>query len=55
MINVSISILIIKMKYAALIPVNEFSDPAIMKKYGVTPAAATLDIVKNVDREKIKV
>ncbi|XVF62457.1 hypothetical protein PTKIN_Ptkin09bG0009300 [Pterospermum kingtungense] len=35
-----------------LIPLSEFSDPVIMKKYGVTPDAETLDIVSTAARQK---
>jgi hypothetical protein len=38
--------------YAALIPLVEFSDPIITKKYGVKPDAETLDIVNTAAREK---
>lgn len=37
---------------AALIPLSEFSDPIISKKYGVKPDAETLDIVNCVARQK---
>ncbi|GMY11183.1 universal stress protein PHOS32 [Fagus crenata] len=36
--------------YAALVPVSEFSDPIIMKKYGVKPDHETLDIVNTAAR-----
>ncbi|XP_059632799.1 universal stress protein PHOS32-like [Cornus florida] len=35
-----------------LIPLSEFSDPAIMKKYGVSPDPETLDIVNCAARQK---
>eukprot|EP00261_Vitis_vinifera_P034592 XP_019075835.1 PREDICTED: universal stress protein PHOS32 isoform X2 [Vitis vinifera] len=35
-----------------LIPLSEFSDPIISKKYGVKPDAETLDIVNCVARQK---
>ncbi|KAJ9699783.1 hypothetical protein PVL29_005583 [Vitis rotundifolia] len=35
-----------------LIPLSEFSDPSISKKYGVKPDAETLDIVNCVARQK---
>ncbi|KAF7837721.1 universal stress protein PHOS32 [Senna tora] len=35
-----------------LIPLSEFSDPALMKKYGVKPGAETLDIVQTAARQK---
>lgn len=38
--------------YAALIPLVEFSDPVIMKKYGVNPDAETLDILNTASRQK---
>jgi hypothetical protein len=38
--------------YAALIPVSEFSDPNIMKKYGVKPDPETLDIVNTAASQK---
>ncbi|GMY12859.1 universal stress protein PHOS32, partial [Fagus crenata] len=34
----------------ALVPVSEFSDPIIMKKYGVKPDHETLDIVNTAAR-----
>ncbi|XP_054793295.1 universal stress protein PHOS34-like [Prosopis cineraria] len=34
-----------------LIPLAEFSNPVIMKKYGVKPAAETLDIVQTAARQ----
>ncbi|XP_021730327.1 universal stress protein PHOS32-like [Chenopodium quinoa] len=34
------------------IPYDDFSNPTIMKKYGVVPDAETLEIVKNAAREK---
>lgn len=37
---------------AALIPVSEFSDPIIMKKYGVKPDPETLDIVNTAAKQK---
>lgn len=36
----------------ALIPLAEFSEPTIMKKYGAKPDAETLDIVNTVARQK---
>ncbi|KAI8011671.1 Universal stress protein A-like protein [Camellia lanceoleosa] len=36
----------------ALIPLNEFSEPAIMKKYGVKPDPETLDIANTAARQK---
>lgn len=38
--------------YAALIPLNELSDPIIMKKYGVKPDSETLDIVNTAAKQK---
>lgn len=38
--------------FAALIPLTEFSDPNIMKKYGVHPDPETLDIVNIAARQK---
>jgi len=35
-----------------LIPLTEFSDPGIDKKYGVKPDAETLDIVSTIARQK---
>ncbi|XP_059458584.1 universal stress protein PHOS32 [Corylus avellana] len=35
-----------------LIPLIEFSDPVIMKKYGVKPDAETLDILNTAARQK---
>ncbi|XP_030456204.1 universal stress protein PHOS32-like [Syzygium oleosum] len=35
-----------------LIPLNEFSDPIIMKKYGVKPDPETIDIVSTIARQK---
>ncbi|XP_030923862.1 universal stress protein PHOS32 [Quercus lobata] len=35
-----------------LIPVSEFSDPIIMKKYGVKPDPETLDIVNTAAKQK---
>uniref|UniRef100_A0A1J3CZ46 Universal stress protein A-like protein n=1 Tax=Noccaea caerulescens TaxID=107243 RepID=A0A1J3CZ46_NOCCA len=35
-----------------LIPVSEFSDAAVMKKYGVKPDAETLDIANTAARQK---
>ncbi|XP_042476329.1 universal stress protein PHOS32-like [Macadamia integrifolia] len=35
-----------------LIPLTEFSDPAIMKKYGMRPDAEILDILNTVARQK---
>ncbi|KAI5650915.1 hypothetical protein M9H77_36920 [Catharanthus roseus] len=35
-----------------LIPLSEFSDPHIMKKYGVTPDVETLEIVNTAARQK---
>ncbi|XP_043709632.1 universal stress protein PHOS32 [Telopea speciosissima] len=35
-----------------LIPLSEFSDPAIMKKYKVKPDAETLDILNTAARQK---
>uniref|UniRef100_A0A7N1A756 Uncharacterized protein n=1 Tax=Kalanchoe fedtschenkoi TaxID=63787 RepID=A0A7N1A756_KALFE len=35
-----------------LIPVKEFSDPIIMKKYGIHPDAHTLDIANTVAAQK---
>lgn len=37
---------------AAFIPLIEFSDPGIAKKYGVKPDAETLDILNTVARQK---
>ena len=37
---------------AALIPLNEFSDPGIVKKYGVKPDPETLDLLNCAAREK---
>ncbi|XP_022761271.1 universal stress protein PHOS34-like [Durio zibethinus] len=34
------------------IPLSEFSDPVVMKKYGVKPDPETLDIVSTVARQK---
>lgn len=36
----------------ALIPLSEFSDAVIMKKYGVTIDAETLDTVATLSRQK---
>jgi nucleotide-binding universal stress UspA family protein len=36
----------------ALIPLSEFSDPSIAKKYGVKPDAETLDMLNTVARQK---
>jgi hypothetical protein len=36
----------------ALIPLSEFSDPLIAKKYGAKPDAETLDILNTVAKEK---
>lgn len=36
----------------ALIPLAEFSEPTIMKKYGAKPDPETLDIVNTVARQK---
>ncbi|KAI8561811.1 hypothetical protein RHMOL_Rhmol04G0370500 [Rhododendron molle] len=38
--------------FAALIPLTEFSDPNIMKKYGVHPDPESLDIVNAAARQK---
>lgn len=38
--------------FAALIPLTEFSDPNIMKKYGVQPDPESLDIVNTAARQK---
>ncbi|XP_010259285.1 PREDICTED: universal stress protein PHOS32 [Nelumbo nucifera] len=35
-----------------LIPLSEFSDPVIMKKYGITPDPETLDILQCASRQK---
>lgn len=37
---------------AAFIPLMEFSDPGIAKKYGVKPDAETLDILNTIARQK---
>ncbi|CAH2080633.1 unnamed protein product [Thlaspi arvense] len=34
------------------IPLTDFASPVTMKKYGVTPGSATLDIVNKADRDK---
>ncbi|KAL0368172.1 UNVERIFIED_CONTAM: hypothetical protein Scaly_1036100 [Sesamum calycinum] len=39
-------------KETALIPLLEFSEPHIMKKYGVNPDPETLDIVATASRQK---
>jgi hypothetical protein len=36
----------------ALIPLSEFSEPTIAKKYGVKPDAETLDMLNTVARQK---
>ncbi|KAF3557621.1 hypothetical protein F2Q69_00014663 [Brassica cretica] len=36
----------------ALIPLSEFSEAAVMKKYGVKPDAETLDIANTAARQK---
>lgn len=38
--------------FLAYIPVSEFSDAAVMKKYAVKPDAETLDIVNTAARKK---
>ncbi|KAM0962582.1 hypothetical protein ACFX13_022105 [Malus domestica] len=38
-----------------LIPVKEFSDPTIMKKYGVTPDAETIDIADTATQKEVTV
>ncbi|XP_028753519.1 universal stress protein PHOS32-like [Neltuma alba] len=38
-----------------LIPASQFTDPVVMKKYGVKPEDATLDIVKNAENQKKEV
>ncbi|RWW49064.1 hypothetical protein BHE74_00044811, partial [Ensete ventricosum] len=35
-----------------IIPLTEFSDPGIAKKYGVKPDAETLDILNTIARQK---
>ncbi|KAF8041441.1 hypothetical protein BT93_A0132 [Corymbia citriodora subsp. variegata] len=35
-----------------LIPLNEFSNPIIMKKYGVKPDPETIDVVSTIARQK---
>ncbi|KAL2530632.1 Adenine nucleotide alpha hydrolase-like superfamily protein [Forsythia ovata] len=35
-----------------LIPLNELSDPLIMKKYGVNPDPETLDLISTASRQK---
>lgn len=37
---------------AALIPLSEFSDPGVMKKYGVKPDPETLDILSTAASQK---
>lgn len=37
---------------SAFIPLSEFSDPNVMKKYGVKPDAETLDIVNTAAAQK---
>ena len=38
--------------FIALIPLSEFSEPVITKKYGVKPDAETLDMLNTVARQK---
>lgn len=38
--------------WAALIPLREFSEPVILKKYGVKPDSETLDIANTAAAQK---
>jgi len=38
--------------FSAFIPMSEFSDAAVMKKYALKPDAETLDIVNTAARKK---
>ncbi|KAF6156095.1 hypothetical protein GIB67_007470 [Kingdonia uniflora] len=45
-------VLFVHTNFAAFIPLDEFSDPLVMKKYGVKPDPETLDILNCVARVK---
>ena len=46
------SCLVVCCHVSALIPLSEFSEAAVMKKYGVKPDAETLDIANTAARQK---